>query len=153
MQGCNCAGGYGAGFSGFIADIFPRVEAEYRKTFDALGSPATEKLGTIDAIVVDASREIMVINAYTQLMYRKMTDAPGRVYASLEAIENAFWLSLVNLSDKGYKYLFLPKIGAGLGGLDWQEVERVLRLKYASLLAQDAFEEPPLVFVAEQFVP
>ncbi len=63
----------------------------------------------------------VIYNLATQLY-------PGRD-ARLEAIATSMQKMLADASERGIKRIGMPRIGAGLGGLDWKEVQQVLRAK------------------------
>jgi O-acetyl-ADP-ribose deacetylase (regulator of RNase III) len=66
----------------------------------------------------------------------------GRVRAELGAVEQALAKMLTLAEEKKLAAIGMPRIGAGLGGLPWQEVRAVIqRLGAASPVKLVVFEE------------
>lgn len=106
IHGCNCSGGFGSGVAGAIKVKWPEVENLFRST-------SNPKLGEI--YYVEISAKLTVANAYTQAEY----GYDGQIYASLTALEEVF-TDMIHLAELcGAKDIYLPKIGCGLGGLNW----------------------------------
>jgi O-acetyl-ADP-ribose deacetylase (regulator of RNase III) len=107
IHGTNCSGGFGSGVAGQIRQRYPEV---YEKFKTVPHGEAT--LGRLQ--IIDVTESLSIGNAFTQLNY----GYDGQKYASPKAIEKALhraflWCELVGRS------LLAPKIGCGLGGLDW----------------------------------
>jgi O-acetyl-ADP-ribose deacetylase (regulator of RNase III) len=109
VHGCNCVGGFGSGVAGAIRRKWPMVHA----SFTANGTGG-QLLGTTQ-ILEDVVENVTVINGYTQLT----CGYDGQRYADPDAIQ-AVLLSAANHANIYDKDLYMPKIGAGLGGLDWE---------------------------------
>jgi O-acetyl-ADP-ribose deacetylase (regulator of RNase III) len=110
-HGCNCAGAMGKGIAVEFRKRFPRMYAEYKERC-ARGS---FKLG--DVFVWTADR-VIVFNLGTQRTWRTK--------AELAAVESALW-EMVRLAEEGgIRRIGMPRIGAGLGGLEWKHVRNVL---------------------------
>lgn len=116
IHGCNCFHIMGAGIARQIAREFPQALDADEET--AYGS--RDKLGTFSLWDHFAKNKIVYgINMYTQ--YR-----PGP-NAEYSAIMEGF--RLVNVAFKGSTLPFyIPKIGCGIGGLEWEHVEDVINL-------------------------
>lgn len=52
-------------------------------------------------------------------------DKPG-AHAHLDWIRSSLSLALRDADQQGFDRIALPRIGAGLGGLNWEDVERVM---------------------------
>lgn len=106
-HGVNCQGAMGSGVALALKNKFPIIYVRYMN--HATGH---DQLGAAELITV--GEELHVANCYTQEFY-----GPGdKRYASVEAIEESLrgvYTVAANLNLDVY----LPKIGAGLGGLDW----------------------------------
>jgi len=109
IHGVNAQRKMGSGIAKQIRDRYPIVYDEYMK------APAgKDALGNLQ--IVKVTDELYIGNGFTQLYYGN----DGRRYASVDAIEKVL--------DKAFKWciiynypLLSPKIGCGLGGLDWKK--------------------------------
>jgi O-acetyl-ADP-ribose deacetylase (regulator of RNase III) len=110
-HGCNCAGGMGAGIAIEFKRRWPRMFEEYA----ARCADGRFGLGDVFPWTEDGAT---VYNLGTQLHWRKKAQLPALAMALRKMIE------LAPLS--GIDRIGLPRIGAGLGGLDWTRVKRVL---------------------------
>jgi O-acetyl-ADP-ribose deacetylase (regulator of RNase III) len=110
-HGCNCAGAMGAGIAVEFKRRFPRMFEEYKQRC------ADGRFGLGD-VFVWSEGESTVYNLGTQEHWRKK--------AQLAAVSKAVG-RMVSLAEKsGVRRIALPRIGAGLGGLDWPKVRAVL---------------------------
>ena len=117
-QGVNCQGAMGSGVAGAIKKKWPIV-------FDAFKRNSIGKtmLGTCHLIAVNEQDTLFVANCYTQVFY----GYGGGRYADPKAIEHSL-NSAYSWADYYHLPLYMPKIGAGLGGIDWlDEVEPIIR--------------------------
>lgn len=116
-HGVNCQGAMGSGVALAIKTKWPIIYVSF------LNMPTGKTmLGTAHLIDVDeGSDSLFVANCYTQ----QFCGFGGR-FADLDAIYNSLsksfkWADIYTLD------IFLPKIGAGLGGLDWEtEVKPII---------------------------
>lgn len=107
-HGVNCQGKMNSGVAKAIRDTWPVVYDEYKRC--GIGKT---KLGHCNCVSVKGS--LWVANCFTQEFY----GSSGGPYANVEAIETSLytaysWAAYYRVD------LYLPKIGAGLGGLDWE---------------------------------
>ena len=109
IHGTNCSGGFGGGISGVFGRKWPIVERKFRET-----PPGKDLLGV--CIPVKISPTLAIGNCYTQEAY----GPPGKVYASAHAIASALEDAIEYAIRQGFSSVSMPKIGAGLGGLDWK---------------------------------
>lgn len=109
VHGCNCFHSMSGGIARLIALRYPQAqEADKSNTEFA----DIDKLGSYSEASIDKNK---IINLYTQYQ-------PG---ANFDI--NAFKLGILNLEDAYPNHKFImPKIGAGIGGGDWSEIEEVL---------------------------
>ncbi len=127
-HGCNCQGAFGSGVAGAIAREFPHVRAEYMKLFhsqkDLLEKRKRELLGCVQ-YVRDLKHGRVFANMFTQYSF----GADGQRYADPSAIETALnevvmYLYCYNRIADSHGderlNLYIPKIGCGLGGLNWE---------------------------------
>ncbi len=123
VHGCNVSGGFGSGVAGQIAKLYPEARKAYMEILGraSLDKPHTYLLGDIQ--VVRIQDDFWIVNAFTQ---EKYGGEPGVKYASAIAIAEAMEKTAVFAA--GMKLdVHTPKIGCGLGGLDWIEVEPMMR--------------------------
>lgn len=115
VHGCNCQCTMGAGIAKAIRATFP--EAFEADLATEKGSAA--KLGTISwAEVERGGQRLVVVNAYTQFHYRGRSPHVdyAAVASSMRAVKERF-------SGKRIGY---PRIGAGLGGGDWERIAGII---------------------------
>lgn len=113
MHGCNMQGVMGSGVAKEFKSRYPHAFEKYKQDINlgmSLGGWSIAKTGT-------HRREIYLISAITQKFYG--TD--GKQYASYEAIENVM-MHVLNHVD----VVVMPKIGCGLGGCKWENVEAII---------------------------
>ena len=108
-HGCNASGGFGSGVAGAIKKKWPTVHTDY---FNQYRAGALE-LGGMH--IINITNDLYVANLITQQGY----GYDGGVYANLAAIETTF-RNVVALADNYNLPLYVPKIGCGLGGLDFE---------------------------------
>lgn len=111
-HGCNCSGQMGKGIALEFARRWPRMYEEYREIcWDGQIQPGY--------MFVYISGEKVIFNLMTQLRPHYL--------ASLGAIE----ASMINMREyafgAGINKIAMPKIGCGLGGLKWVEVEPIVQ--------------------------
>ncbi|GAG05126.1 unnamed protein product, partial [marine sediment metagenome] len=105
-HGVNCMDGFGSGIARQIAKEYPNSKEVYHENSPfSLG----KVIGTPDGI----------IHCATQQFYGKS----GKKYCSYDAIEDC--MKYVNKIYKGKK-IGLPKIGAGLGGGNWNIIAKII---------------------------
>jgi O-acetyl-ADP-ribose deacetylase (regulator of RNase III) len=110
-HGCNCAGGMGAGIAIEFARRWPRMQEEY------VARCADGRFGLGD-VFAWTEGEHTIYNLGTQLHWKKKAQLPALTKALRTMLEMA--------PASGIERIGLPRIGAGLGGLDWTRVKRVL---------------------------
>jgi O-acetyl-ADP-ribose deacetylase (regulator of RNase III) len=110
-HGCNCAGAMGKGIAVAFKERYPAMYLEYKRRC---------KSGefTPGDIYVYAYGEGYVFNLGTQVSWT--------TGATLPAIEQSLAKMLAYASEHSISKIALPKIGAGLGRLDWEEVKDVM---------------------------
>lgn len=113
---CECA--MGSGIAPKIASRWPQV----RMADNSTHKKAKEKVGKFSVALVPLdNKNLFIINLYSQYLYARIR---GDKVTDYEAMEHG--LSALNLYlDKGSK-ICLPKIGSGLGGGDWNVIEKII---------------------------
>lgn len=111
-HGCNCAGAMGKGIAVEFRKRFPRMYEAYQlRCRDGRFS-----LG--DVFLWEEPSAPAVFNLATQRTWRTR--------AELWAIEASVKAMAGIAEDRKMSRIGLPRIGAGLGGLDWIDVRKVL---------------------------
>lgn len=106
-HGCNSKGVMGSGVAKQIKKKFPGAFEAY------FNSP--RKLGSV---ICWEGPNTTVWNCITQDSY----GSDGRLYVSYDAIASCFR----SLNSYSQSPLYIPKIGAGLGGGDWIRIEGII---------------------------
>ncbi len=107
-HGVNCSDAMGSGVARAIYMKWPTVKAMYH-------SEGSMRLG--DAQFVEVEDGLIVANCFTQADYGR----DGERYASPAALREALTLVAYGACDLDLDKVYMPRIGSGLGGLDWEE--------------------------------
>lgn len=124
LHGCNCFNVMGAGIAKQIKQAFPLAFEADKNFMSPAGSP--HRLGrfsySYSFLGGAKTGALTVINLYTQFGYR--TSQVQNMNFSLTALQNAL-VGLVSsgLIAKDMTRIGYPKIGAGLGGGKWEDIE------------------------------
>ena len=111
-HGCNCQGSMRGGIARDVRARWPEMYDEYRRRCEN----GTFRLGGF--FRWDAG-DVVVYNLATQ--QRSGADA------RLDAVDASVRGALADAASLGLTALGVPKLGAGIGGLDWADVRAVLR--------------------------
>ncbi len=128
-HGCNCAGAMGAGIAIEFKRRWPRM-------FDEYAARCADRRFGIGDVFVWSEGEHTIFNLGTQEHWRKKAQIPALAKSLTKMLELA---ALAGIERVG-----LPRIGAGLGGLDWARVKKVM--------VETATESKVTMMVFEQFV-
>lgn len=124
-HGCNCKGVMGAGVAKAIRTKWPLAYQEYRD----LCTRAFPDSLLATCQLVEINSHLLIANLFTQISYGRI---PGHQYATMGAIGGSV-LELVERVDGLNLPIYMPRIGAGLGGLNWdRQVEPIV-----SVIAQE----------------
>ena len=117
-QGCNCQGVMGSGVALAIRRKWPVVAQHYELIYRNYGL----KPGQV--ILVGIAEGITVANCMTQEYY----GGDGRQYVDYAAVRECFkYLADKHVPRAGDgNAIAMPKIGAGLGGGDWEVIEKII---------------------------
>ena len=116
---CNDIGGWGAGFVLAVSRRWPRPEAEYRRWY-ADRANNDFALGAVQWVQVEP--ELWVANMVGQHGVRRAGGKPPIRYDALETC-------LTRLAERARELnasVHMPRIGAGLAGGRWEEIEPIL---------------------------
>lgn len=111
-HGCNCSGSMAGGIAVSFRALDERMYEEYAQRC----REGTFRLGDVLPWELDDGR--VVYNLATQ-------QRPGRD-ARLDAIATSVAAMLLDAEPRGLARVGVPRLGAGIGGLEWAEVESVL---------------------------
>ena len=134
-HGCNCRGIMGAGVALQVRTQYPKCFQEY----SAMCKSGRLKLGGVHAWK-DVSTGMMVFNMATQ-------QDPG-ADATLPALEQSLLTWEKECISRKIATVGLPKIGAGIGGLRWEDVKALL----VDMSSQSESSDVDFL-VFEEFVP
>lgn len=115
VHGCNCFCTMGAGVARVIQEEFPEAYAADLVTIKG----DRNKLGDFSfATVMREDREITIVNGYTQFHFHGED-----VLVDYDAVRRLFAKVKKQFPGKRIGY---PKIGAGLGGGDWDRISAII---------------------------
>lgn len=120
-HGCNCAGAMGKGIALQFKNKYPKMYSEYHSLCrDGLFNPG----------------DVFDYDYGSGHIYNLGTQVTWRTKARLEYIETAVSRMLEIATLNNVNKIALPAIGAGLGGLNWNDVKEILNKeseKYPSI--------------------
>lgn len=127
-HGVNCQGVMGSGVALAIKKKYPRVFKYYNILCESEKTDTKKLLGR--TLIVRAKEDEstpMVANCFTQNFY-----GTDKRHVNYEAVAESF-ASLYkhyNTSENPDMILHIPKIGAGLGGGNWEIISRIIEDEY-----------------------
>jgi O-acetyl-ADP-ribose deacetylase (regulator of RNase III) len=132
-HGVNCQGVMGSGVALAIKQKYPNVFDSYKIFVTHYSDCKVDCLGMVQTLQpipkdLSASTEplLLVANLFTQLNYGK----DKQRYVDYEAVATCFE-KLYNRNKTMYNLpLHIPKIGAGLGGGDWNVISAIIESVY-----------------------
>lgn len=110
-HGCNCAGAMGRGIAVEFKRRWPQMYEEYR----ARCRSGELTLG-----------KVFPWQAEDRWIYNLGTQAHWRTRAELTAVVSSVELMLTHAAEHGVRSIAMPRIAAGLGGLEWHDVEAAI---------------------------
>ncbi len=114
---CNSCGGWGKGFVLAISKKWKAPEKQYRANIKQM------KLGDIQIVKVEDA--LYVVNMIAQNGYKSMNNP---VPVSYVALENCLEKLQNELKNYNNPTIHMPRIGCGLGGGRWFEIERLINI-------------------------
>jgi O-acetyl-ADP-ribose deacetylase (regulator of RNase III) len=111
-HGCNCQGVMG-GLAAKVEQRWPAMADYYRAACRA----GTFTVGRV-LPWLDNATGVWIYNLATQ-------QHPG-ADARLEAIADSVRAAITHARENGVRTIYLPRIGSGIGGLDWDDVRATL---------------------------
>lgn len=119
-HGVNTQGAMGAGIAYFIAQRFPAVLAPYKEA-----CKSKELIpGGFQAVQVSEDPKFYIFNLASQ-------EKLGRD-AKVEWLESSMEAAVTHAKENKFEGFAVPRIGAGIGGLDWDTEAKPLMEKIAS---------------------
>lgn len=112
MHGCNAQRKMGSGVALIVRNMHPDAYNAYLEWKELM-------LGNVQFV---PSNGKVIINAVTQQFYGK----DGKKYVSYDAIETVMKKVNFILMSADVKEVAMPKIGASLGGGNWNIIERII---------------------------
>ena len=116
VHGCNSLGYMNSGIARTIRNLWPNVYEVYRLKHQVFGL----QLGEVIPVQTPDGR--LIINAITQ----ELCGSDGKQYVSYDAIRTVFETINSKTLDWGAKSVAMPRIGAGLGGGDWDTISAII---------------------------
>lgn len=130
-HGCNCVGAMGRGIAVQFRERYPEMYREYRRRCEA--------------------REFIPGSVYLyekggEAVFNLGTEKHWKLGAELIFIERALRVMMDLAHQHDIRRIALPRIGAGLGRLDWEAVKEIIN----HIAAEDTEVE---LFVVEEYEP
>lgn len=124
----NCQNTMKSGVAKALVERWPAIAEADQATIK--GDP--DKLGTLSftPVYCNDSEVRPVFNLYGQYTYGR---EKGVVYTDLKALGSSLAQMKLFLDSLGIKRVGLPKLGAGLGGAKWEDVESAIITELAGL--------------------
>jgi len=116
---CNDVGGWGRGFVLALSKRWPEPEDRYREWY-AQGGSAGFRLGAVQLVEVEPT--LMVANMVAQRGTRPADGVPPIRYDALRECLTA----LAEQATSRGASVHMPRIGCGLAGGSWPEVEAII---------------------------
>ena len=115
-HGTNCLGVMGAVVAKHIKNAYPHVYTKYVEYCNK--SCATDIIGTTQ--LIEINQYFTIANCFTQIDIRtEENKSPAKLEWVLSSLEQVCDLTK-------HEIIHIPKIGCGLGGLDWRDVEKII---------------------------
>ena len=133
VHGCNARGVMGSGLAKQVKERWPACFEAYRQHLLFQAHGGYPSLGQVVPYVVNEN--LVIANAITQEDYGR---EPGKVYVNYAAVGQCF----VNIARAALDLqlpVHYPMIGAGLGGGDWELIERQIELAFGPYPEVDRF--------------
>lgn len=130
VNAVNCVGVMGKGIALQFREAFP---ANF-KSYKAACQRSEVKPGAMFVSETGISRPRYIINFPTKLHWKD----PSRI----EYIQTGLQALGQEIESRGIRSIALPALGAGLGGLDWQEVKQEIISALNNLNADITIYEP-----------
>lgn len=114
-HGCNCQGVMGAGVALAIRMTWPKAYNLYTRLCQESKPEDLLGVGQVVQVASQSNPNLYVANLFTQLSY----GSDGKQYASSQAIRDSLHEAF-EFARQHELDIYMPKIGCGLGGLNWE---------------------------------
>lgn len=112
-HGCNCAGAMGKGIAVEFRRRWPDMyRAYHERCLDGAFQPG----------------DVFPWSAPDRLIYNLGTQRTWRTAATLDAVRGSVVAMIDHATEHGIAAIAMPRIAAGLGGLDWSDVADTISL-------------------------
>lgn len=125
VHGCNAQGVMGSGVAKAIRDKYPKAFTDYEKVCnDYIHKKYPDGSNKIlsNLIVSPQPDEKLIVNAITQEYYGR----DKKRYVSYDAIDTVMKNLFTYCWRNQINHIAMPKIGAGLGGGNWDVIEQII---------------------------
>lgn len=123
---CNNIGGWGSGFVVALSRMWGMPELMYRKAFQERPEEMREALGTIQVVPVE--KDVIVVNIIGQ---RGTISKENPKPIDYDAIREGLRKTNEIMEKHKKPSLHAPRLGCGLAGGDWAEIEKILKEEIA----------------------
>ena len=118
-HGCNAQGKFASGVAGQLRAKFPYSYQAYITEYEKNNKL---ELGSVIFAVDENIKNPIIANCITQEFY----GSDGKLYVSYDAIEKSLTEVLKYADEHNMLNITIPMIGAGLGGGNWEIIEKIL---------------------------
>jgi len=137
---CNDVGKYGAGFSGALERAYPGVEQIYREKFYRDKSPVLGNIIMVERdpdnlwhkqYYPDLKQKTTIMHMIAQLDPHPRDGSCKLIYAALSQCLRtiADYVRKTHVLGREICSVHMPRIGAGLAGGDWMQIEAIINLE------------------------
>lgn len=118
VHGCNTHGVMGSGVAKQIKEKYPECYQVYKDRFYSDG------LNLGENVIFRPTDDLFIVNAITQKHYGKT----GEKFVSYDALDTCFKNLVLVMDSWDYPKMdiHIPQIGAGLGGGNWEIIEKII---------------------------
>lgn len=131
----NDMGGWGKGVSGDIGHAYPKARKEYKKWHHRQIQGRDFELGCNQ--IVDINRHLWVVNMLCQRGYIGPRNLVPFQHSDFKDCITVVVAHAVVFESS----IHMPRVGCGLGGADWEDVEPIIEE------ALDLYQDPPEVYI------
>jgi O-acetyl-ADP-ribose deacetylase (regulator of RNase III) len=122
-HGCNMQGVMGSGVAKTVKEVFPQAFGAYYQEY----RQKKLELGLVQFVRFSSGR--IIANCITQEYYGKNNS----IYVDYDAIRKCMWC-LNNQAKEFGLTVAMPKIGAGLGGGDWDKIAEIIEKEFVDVV-------------------
>jgi O-acetyl-ADP-ribose deacetylase (regulator of RNase III) len=120
VHGCNAQGVMGSGVALAIKQMYYQCFLEYRRVYEEETLPLGSIVWFNPEFCIDFSKNLFIANAITQEYF-----GTDRRHVNYAAIAKVF-MEVFRQAKTTDLEVHFPKIGAGLGGGDWDIIEAII---------------------------